>query len=81
MEAMCGAETKGKPIQRLSHLGSHHINSHETPTLLWIISQFVGCRFVLLTVSFALQKLCSFMKSHLGGWVEGFLGGGNWEKV
>ena len=30
-----------------------------------IYSQFVGCRFVLLTMSFALQKLCYFMRSHL----------------
>jgi hypothetical protein len=28
-------------------------------------SQSVSCRFVLLTVSFALQKLCNFMRSHL----------------
>jgi hypothetical protein len=27
--------------------------------------QSVGCRFVLLTMSFALQKLFSFMRSHL----------------
>ena len=25
----------------------------------------VGCRFVLMTVSFALQKFCNFMRSHL----------------
>ena len=30
-----------------------------------IFSQSVGCLFVLLTVSFALQKLCNFMRSHL----------------
>jgi hypothetical protein len=28
--------------------------------LVKIFSQYVGCRFVLLTVSFALQKLCNF---------------------
>nr|pir hypothetical protein 6 - rat [Rattus norvegicus]CAA37649.1 ORF6 [Rattus norvegicus] len=33
--------------------------------LVKIFSQSVGCRFVLTTVSFALQKLCSFMRSHL----------------
>ena len=33
--------------------------------LVKIFSQFVGCRFVLLMVSFALQKLCNFMRSHL----------------
>ena len=30
-----------------------------------IFSQSVGCHFVLLTVSFALQKIFSFMKFHL----------------
>lgn len=30
-----------------------------------ILSQSVGGLFVLLTVSFALQKLCNFMRSHL----------------
>jgi hypothetical protein len=30
-----------------------------------IFSQFVGGLFVLLTVSFAFQKLCDFMRSHL----------------
>ena len=30
-----------------------------------IFPQFVGCHFVLLTVSFPLQKLCNFMRSHL----------------
>ena len=30
-----------------------------------IFSQSVGCHFVLMTVSFALQKLFSFMRSHL----------------
>jgi hypothetical protein len=33
--------------------------------LVRIFSQSVGCCFVLLTVSFALQKLCNFMRSHL----------------
>jgi hypothetical protein len=33
--------------------------------LVKILSQSVGGLFVLLTVSFALQKLCSFMRSHL----------------
>jgi hypothetical protein len=33
--------------------------------LVKILSQCVGGLFVLLTVSFALQKLCSFMRSHL----------------
>jgi hypothetical protein len=32
--------------------------------LVKIISQSVSCYFILLTVSFALQKLCNFMRSH-----------------
>ena len=30
-----------------------------------VFSQSVGCCFVLLSVSFPLQKLCNFMRSHL----------------
>jgi hypothetical protein len=33
--------------------------------LVKILSHSVGGLFVLLTVSFALQKLCNFMRSHL----------------
>jgi hypothetical protein len=33
--------------------------------LVKILSQFVGGLFVLLTASFALQKLCNFMRSRL----------------
>ena len=33
--------------------------------LVKIFSQSVGCHFVLLTVSFALQNLYNFMRSHL----------------
>jgi hypothetical protein len=33
--------------------------------LVKILSQSVGGLFVLLKVSFALQKLCNFMRSHL----------------
>ena len=33
--------------------------------LVRIFSHSVGCRFVLLTVSFALQKLFSFRRAHL----------------
>jgi hypothetical protein len=32
--------------------------------LVKIFSQSVGCLFVLLTVYFALQKLCNFMRFH-----------------
>jgi len=33
--------------------------------LVNIFSESVGCYFVLMTVSFALQKLCTFMMFHL----------------
>jgi hypothetical protein len=32
METKCGAETEGKVIQRLPHLGIHPIYSHQTQT-------------------------------------------------
>jgi hypothetical protein len=34
METKCGAETPGKAIQRLPHLGIHPIYSHQTWKLL-----------------------------------------------
>jgi hypothetical protein len=34
METKCGAETEGKAIQRLLHLGIHPIYSHQTGMLL-----------------------------------------------
>jgi hypothetical protein len=33
MESKCGAETEGKAIHRLPHLGIHPICSHQTQTL------------------------------------------------
>ena len=36
METKCGAETEGKATQRLSYLGIHPINSHQTLKLLWM---------------------------------------------
>jgi hypothetical protein len=36
MEIKYGAETEGKAIQCLSHLGIHPIYNHQTPTMLWI---------------------------------------------
>jgi hypothetical protein len=30
------AETEGKAIQRLPHLGIHPVNNHQTQTLLWM---------------------------------------------
>jgi hypothetical protein len=35
-ETKCGAETEGKAIQRLPHLGIHPINNHQNQTLLWM---------------------------------------------
>jgi hypothetical protein len=35
-ETKCGAETEGKIIQRLLHLGIHPIYSSQTQTLLWM---------------------------------------------
>jgi hypothetical protein len=36
METKNGAETEGKAIQRLSHLGIHSIYNHQTWKLLWM---------------------------------------------
>ena len=36
-ETKCGAETGGKAIQRLPHLGIHPICSHQTQTLWWML--------------------------------------------
>jgi hypothetical protein len=36
IETKCGAETEGKAIQRLPHLGIHPIYSYQTQTLLWM---------------------------------------------
>jgi hypothetical protein len=35
-KTMCGAGTEGITIQRLPHLGTHHIYNHQTQTLLWM---------------------------------------------
>ena len=35
-ETKYGAETEGKAIQRLLHLGIHPIYSYQTETLLWM---------------------------------------------
>ena len=35
-QTKCGAETEGKVIQRLLHLGIHLIYSHQTETRLWM---------------------------------------------
>jgi hypothetical protein len=36
MEAKCGAETKGKAIQRRPHIGIHPMYRHQIQTLLWM---------------------------------------------
>jgi hypothetical protein len=36
IESRCGAETEGKAIQTLPHLGIHPIYSHQTRILLWM---------------------------------------------
>jgi hypothetical protein len=41
-ETKFGAETEGKTIQRLPHLGIHPINNHQTQTLLHMPARF--CR-------------------------------------
>jgi hypothetical protein len=35
-QALGGAESEGKAIQRLPHLGIHSIYNHQTQTLLWM---------------------------------------------
>ena len=37
MEAKYGADTEGKAIQRLPHLGTYPINSHQTQMLSWML--------------------------------------------
>jgi hypothetical protein len=37
METKYGAETEGKAIQRLPHLGIHSIYSKQTRTLWWML--------------------------------------------
>jgi hypothetical protein len=49
----------------LSSLFTLNISPLSDIELVKIFSQSGGCRFVLLTVSFALQKLWNFMRSHL----------------
>jgi hypothetical protein len=49
----------------LSYLCILDISPQSDSGLVKILSQSVGGFFVLLTVSFALPKLCNFMRSHL----------------
>ena len=52
-------------INFLSSLYVLEIRPLSDEGLVKIFSHSIGCRFVLLTVSFALQKLFSFRRSHL----------------
>jgi hypothetical protein len=67
-----------KPTPTVAHLlqPGHTISNKDTPpngAIPWskniqtitILSQPVGGLFVLMTMSFDLQKLCNFMRSHL----------------
>jgi hypothetical protein len=49
----------------LSSLYVFDISPLSDAALVKIFSQSVGCYFALLTMSFAVQKLCSFMRFHL----------------
>ena len=49
-ETKCGAETEGKAIQRLPHLGIHPTSRHQTQTLLWI-PRIACCKKSDMTVS------------------------------
>jgi hypothetical protein len=42
-ETKCGAETEEMTIQRLTHLGIHPINNHQTQTLLWMPTSACCC--------------------------------------
>jgi hypothetical protein len=39
-ETKYGAETEGRTIQRLPHLGIHPLNNHQTQTLLQMPTRF-----------------------------------------
>jgi hypothetical protein len=48
METKCGAETEGKAIQRLPHLGIHPIYKHQTQTLLQMSRSSADRSLILL---------------------------------
>ena len=52
-ETKCGAETEGKAIQRLPHLGIHPIYSCQTGTLLWMPGSRRLCQSLTNTEAFA----------------------------
>ena len=53
------------------------INPLSVVSFAIIFSDFEGCLFTLLTVSFAVQKLLSLIRSHLFTFVFISLGGGS----
>ena len=59
------ANTKVFEIKQSCSLYILELNPLSVVGLAKIFSQSVGCRFVWLTVSFALQKLLSFSRSHI----------------
>ena len=52
-------------LSYMSYLYFLEINPLSVTLFANIFSHSVGCLFVLFTVSFAVQKLCSFIRSHL----------------
>jgi hypothetical protein len=49
METKCGAETEGKAIQRLPHLGIHPIYSHQIGTILWMLEMLADKSLIWLS--------------------------------
>ena len=54
-EIKCKAETEGMTFQRLTHLGIHPINNHQTQTLLWVPTRV--CFIRLLLIKLSLERL------------------------
>ena len=46
MERTCGAETEGKAIQSLTHLGLHPIYGYQTQTLLWMARRLANSSLI-----------------------------------
>jgi hypothetical protein len=57
MEIKCRAETKGKAIQRLPHLGTHPIYSYQIQTLLWMPKVHAERSLIWLTPEGPCQSL------------------------
>ena len=63
----------------MSCLYSFEINSLSVALFAIIFSYSEGCRFTLLIISFVVQKLLSFIRSHLFifAFIPNILGGGS----